>query len=262
MNPGKFFIAIILTFTSISYLYSQDEDLDSLKFEETETVEEDRVYFALAGGYTGDFAFFNFDELNKKLATMNLGLKELKSPVFMQGAQGFTGLGILNMPLFKNMRLGYIGVGGSALTEIEINNYTHGFQYDIGLTGISLDYGFVPFRSLAILVGVTGGWGNLKIEAYKTDKEFDWGNIKYDPESPDDNYYQSAEASLLFVRPNLYIEYAILPYLMARANVGYNFTFMGDWKFNKTAALKNVPAEINGNGLSLQFGIFLGMFNY
>lgn len=260
MNSRKIFLAVIIAFSSFSYLYSQDDEIDTLTFETTETVEEERVYFALAGGYAGDFGFFNFDELNIKLKAMNMGLDELKSPVFMQGAQGFTGLGILNMPLFKNMRLGYIGIGGSALSEKEVGGKTHGFQYDIGMSGISLDYGFVPFRSLAVLIGVTGGWGSIKIEAYETDKDFDWSEI--DPELPDGNYYQSAEASLMFVRPNLNIEYAILPYLMARANVGYNFTFLNDWKFNKTAALQNVPVEINGNGLSLQFGIFLGMFNY
>lgn len=260
MNFRKLFILMLLAFSGISKMYAQDESLDTMSFESTDAVEEERVYFALAGGYAGDFGFFNFDVLNTKLTTMQLGLAELKSTVFMQGAQGFTGLGILNMPLFKNMRIGFIGIGGAALSETVINDVTHGFNYDIGMTGLSLDYGFVPFRSLAILIGVTGGWGNIKLEAYKTSKNFDWNNI--DPTSNDNNYYQSAEASMLFVRPNLYIEYAILPYLMARANVGYNFTFMNDWKFNKTAALTNVPTEVNGNGLALQFGIFLGMFNY
>lgn len=260
MYFNKILIVLLLTISSVTYMFAQDEELDSINFEESEEVVEERVYFALAGGYVGDFGFFNFDVLNDKLNTMGLGLAELKSTVFMQGAQGFTGLGILDIPIFKNIRIGYIGVGGAALSETVINDVTHGFNYDIGMTGLSLDYGFVPFRSLAILIGVTGGWGKIKLEAYKTSKNFDWSNI--DPNSNDNNYYQSAEASMLFVRPNLYIEYAILPYLMARANIGYNFTFMNDWKFNKTAALENVPTEINGNGLALQFGIFLGMFNY
>jgi len=38
-------------------------------------------------------------------------------------------------------------------------------------------------------------------------------------------------------------------------------SFMGDWKADRQTIVTGVPDKINSSGLTLQFGIFVGLFN-
>ncbi len=49
---------------------------------------------------------------------------------------------------------------------------------------------------------------------------------------------------------------------MARASAGYNFSFNTGWEYNSSADLKGVPDDITTGGFSMQFGIFVGLFNF
>ncbi len=261
MELKRILMALIIGFSSFTYLSAQDEDLDNMEFENAPEPEESLTYFAVGGGYIGDFSFFNLDKLDPLLENMNLVPGDFKSTIYLQGAHGFVHMGMLKIPFLKDLRIGVVGLGGASNLETKFGDTTHGFNFDVGMTGVSIDYPFVLFRKFAVLVGVTGGWGEINIEAYKSPKNGKWPD--FSPTAGNNSYFQRATAPLTFIRPNLYLEYAVVPLVMVRANVGYNMTFMGDWKLNRTTSLESstVP-DINGNGLSVQLGLFVGIFNY
>ncbi len=49
---------------------------------------------------------------------------------------------------------------------------------------------------------------------------------------------------------------------MFRLGVAYSTSFGNQWKYNNSADVINMPDKINSNGLVLQTGIFVGLFNY
>jgi hypothetical protein len=122
--------------------FAQDENIDTLKFEDIH--EEKPPYFVVGGGFIGTFFFPKFDDINAQL--INLG-SNFKSPLFLAGGEGIVPTFIL-----KNVRFGIWGMGGSKLIEkdtlISAANNKRGMNYSLGLTGISIDYGYVLLNPL------------------------------------------------------------------------------------------------------------------
>jgi len=244
-------------------IYSQDDQIDDLNFEPTQLDESSIPYFGIAGGYTGTFFFPKFDDLNSHLKSMGFQLGEFETPMYLNGVQGFTAIGII-----PNMRIGFFGVTGSKTQKANFNingaSVEQGLDYYVSLTGINIDYGFVPFKSLAILPGINLGWGGLTLESYQGVKDIDWTHFKSEVDTL--SFMNRAKSTFSFIQPNLNIEFTLTSYFMIRGSVGYNYSFAltGDWEWemNKYSNLKNVPSGINANGLTAQLGIFLGLFNY
>jgi hypothetical protein len=61
--------------------------------------------------------------------------------------------------------------------------------------------------------------------------------------------------------PRLNVEYAFTSFSMIRVNAGYNLSFMGDWQADNISTVTGVPSSINGTGLTVQVGLFVGLFN-
>ncbi len=254
--------SMLLICNSIN-LFSQDEQLDEFSFDSEPLQTESIPYFAIAGGATVNFSFFNYDEINKHLTT-NFPVSDI-SPNFegsmlQIGGEGFTGLVYI-----QDMRVAFFSYAGKKDngTTVAFNgvDYKRQFDYSTGLWGLSLDYAFVPFKRFAILPGVSFAKGYLSINSYQSKSNFDWNNFK--PEVGDQNVWRNElEASYWVVKPQVNLEYAITNFLMFRVGIGYSSTFAYDWKFNKSATVDNMPDGINSNGLQIQSGIFLGLFNY
>jgi hypothetical protein len=68
-------------------------------------------------------------------------------------------------------------------------------------------------------------------------------------------------SNMLFAMPNLNVEYAFTLVSMVRLNVGYNLSFMQDWRADNASTLTGVPTSINASGLTAQVGLFVGLFN-
>ncbi len=240
-------------------IFAQDDRLDELEFESATIKEEKPPYFAIGGGYTGTFIFTNFTELNKKLLepTFNFSQDALTAPIFLSGVQGFTAIGII-----PNVRLGFLGMGGSKTVEkkdslINLNKHV---EYSMSFQGVSIDYGIILMKSLALIPGITFGWGTRTIEVYQAPSEISWD--KFNAIANLNNFLNRAEGNFYFLQPNINFEYALTPFFMIRANAGYALSFGGEWKFNRTANLTGVPKKIDANGFTVQLGLFLGLFNY
>lgn len=243
------FAFLFLTLCSVTLIFAQDNGNLNFQFEETETVEVKPPYFGLGGGYIGAFVFPKFDEVQKRF----FGFDELKGGIYLSGAEGFSAIAII-----PNVRLGFFGFNGSKSYEKAQNDTTMGVSYAIGFTGFSIDYGYVPFKSLALLGGANIGWSNITIEKYKSTSNLDWNSLPNEPTV----YFWSVEGKFWFIEPKINVEYAITPFFMIRAGIGYSFAFSKKWKYNRVSTLDNVPTSLNTNGLKIQFGLFLGLFNY
>jgi hypothetical protein len=241
-----------------STLYSQDERLDELPFEEEDIVDDGaRPYGAVAGGFVANFTFVDFDDLNSKLG--DLGFGEFSGPLITIGGQGFTVL-----PWIPNVRIGVMGVSGSALTD-EITDDNTGIssqaEYTVGYTGLAIDYGYVLTDGLALLGGVTIGYGNQEFAIYNA-RTIDWDGVT--TAAPQTNEgIQKFDQDMIMLQPQVNIEWAFTNLFMFRAGASYNLNFgtADDWNYNNIGTVENMP-EISPNGFNLHAGLFIGLFNY
>ena len=248
-----------LLFVSLTMLFvnlvAQDDKIESLQFEETPIVEERPPYFGIGAGYVGTFIFADYSQINSLFKTNNFGLPEFKNPIYMSGAHGFTGIGII-----PNIRVGFFGSSGTASVTNNVGDTLKGATYSVSFGGFSVNYGIVLFKSFALVPGVNLGWSSATLEIYKTSSNYDW--TKIDNNIDQNAYNKRAEGTFWFAQPHLDIEYVLTPFLMVRANVGYSASFSPTWKYHKEASLSNVPSGINTSGLTAQFGILVGLFNF
>lgn len=245
-----------LVFSTFLPAMAQDDDLDKLSFEETPLSDEKSPYFAVGGGFVGTFHFTNFDELKKNTKLSEYGVADLKAPLFIYGAQGFTAI-----PFISNLRAGVFGTAGGQQVVVKNLDTTRSLNYSLSVTGLSLDYAFQPLKKLVILPGVNLGAGTITIETGQTVGTRDYTKELGKPDNPN-NFYNKLTGGFLFVQPNINIEYAFTAFSLLRLNAGYMVGFSPSWKADRSdAEVANMPKDINANGLTLQFGVFVGLFN-
>lgn len=256
-------LKVLITFSAIILLSlninAQDERIDEFSFDQEPLQSESSPYFALGGGVTINFSLTNYDEVNKVLSAFIPG-KSFDGILTQIGGEGFTGLIYIN-----NLRVTFFSYGGSKSEStnltIDSKNYNRNFNFAAGMWGASFDYAIVPTRKLAILPGLGIGRSSLNIDSYQSQSEFQWNELK--PEFSDVNVFRhEIEGTYWNIKPQINIEYALTSFMMIRAGVGYNFGFGYDWKYNKEATVNSIPDDLNANGLSIQTGIFFGLFNY
>lgn len=256
----KTLILCFLLLNAVSLFSLQDERLDEFSFESSELKHESTPYFAIAGGATFTFQFANFDAVNQHLITKGFDVGEFSGQVNLWGGEGFTG--VVYIP---NMRIGFLSYGGSKILSKDYPagdepGFKREVEYSVGITGVSLEYAYVPLKSFAIIGGVSVGQGSLELNTYQTQSESDWNN--YDPATNQFNFLNTAASNFWFIKPNVHFEYAITNFLMFRVGLSYNYTMGYDWTLNNSSTLKNVPDDFNANALQIQTGIFLGLFNF
>ncbi len=273
---NKFFIALIAIFVvNISFLYAQDDNLDSLDFEyqEADEFEEaNTTYFTFGGGFVLNMLKLNFDDLNKHLLDNKFinSNDKLDGYLYQLGGQGFISIGVI-----PNIRLGFLSVGGSktpwekgkldTTTSPIVTKY---LDYHTSFTGLTIDYAILPIKNFrfVVLPGVAIGRGSIKIETYRSEGEIDWNDYKF--ENRNNDYYSSLESGFWYFTPNVNFEYSPTDFSLFRLSIGYSLSMMGDisinndWKMNNQTEIINMPSGINSNGLNIQFGIFLGLFNF
>ncbi len=252
MKKMMFLFFLMLLISPV--LKAQDDELDDMDFEEAPLPNESPVYFAIGAGYLGTMTFINYDEINTKLKN-DFKLPEYEGSMYLSGVHGFTGIGII-----PNIRLGFFGLTGVNNVSKDTDTTKYGSSLSLSYMGFTIDYGFVPFEHFAVLPGIQVGWSEMKQEIYNTRNNSDWADFK--PNNDGKYFVKSIRGTYTFVQPHLYLEYAIKPYLMVRASAGYNFSFSPDWEYNSSVAMENVPDKISTSGLSVQFGIFVGLFNF
>lgn len=245
----KFCFLWLIFFFSAGITFGQD-NVDNIQFEESNVQIEKPPYFGLGGGYVGNFLFLNLNEINT--LGKDIGLGEFKSPMYLSGAQGFTAIGII-----PNLRIGFSGYSGFNKTEKKDNyNMTKGMKFEVYYASFAVDYGIVLFKSFAFLPGINFGWSQITLNNYNIN-QFSWDDIKK-------NVYTSnlVQGSFWFVQPGVNFEFAATPFLMIRLGAGYPISFSSKWQLNDVIEVSDVPTGIKPEGFVLNFGIFVGLFNY
>jgi len=102
----------------------------------------------------------------------------------------------------------------------------------------------------------------MKLESYQTESEINWTEFK--PGADNINFQQTIETTYWHISPMLSFEYAPTFLSMFRASIGYSMSLGSNWYLNGNpdSEVKKVPDGINSNGLTVQFAILLGIFNY
>ncbi|MDA3842906.1 MAG: hypothetical protein PF588_00875, partial [Candidatus Kapabacteria bacterium] len=132
--------------------------------------------------------------------------------------------------------------------------------------GLSINYAlYTPFENtmLIIMPGVNIGWGKLRLEYSQSSSDANWFNIK--PEADSESFTNRMESGFLFVQPTINLEWAPTSFMVFRVAVSYTITGQYEWAYNGLSEFTDegaVPDEVNANGMSVQLGIFFGLFNY
>lgn len=228
-----------------------DLDIERLEIPQAQT-DFTTPYFGVGGGFVGSFLFLNPAPLNTKLQQWGVG--ELSRPLFLAGGEAIATLGLI-----PNVRVGFFGAGGSKEIRHSAGaDAERRAELRVSTTGLAVAYVFVPLRSLALLPTFAGGWGTIGVELAQAPSRTRWEEI---PQEMGATFLHSLNASYLFLSPQLYFEYAPLPFLLLRLGGGYLFAFVGAWKQNSIADVEGVPPTLTPSGASAQFAIFVGLFN-
>lgn len=244
---------VVLSLLCAPGLLAQESGLDLDRLEIPAPASEPSVpYFSLGGGFVGLFLFPRFDDLNAKTSQWQLG--SFSRPMFLSGIEGVVTIGVI-----PNLRVGVFGIGGNKQVEASSADTQRRAEFSLGATGLSVSYALVPVRSLALLPTLSGGWGGVRIEFAHSPTRTRWDELT--PDLGARSSLQRLSASYFFIHPQLYIEYAPLPFLLLRLGGGYQFSFVGEWQHNGIATVEGVPSGITASGASAQFAIFVGLFN-
>lgn len=244
----------VLLYTLPTLLSAQQDDLDLERLEIPPLSAETSVpYFGIGGGFVGLFLFPELEALNAKLQQWGMGT--MSAPLFVSGIEGFATVGLI-----PNVRVGFFGIGGRKELQSNFHPDTQR-QAELGITatGLAIAYAVVLVRSVTILPALAGGWGMMSVELAQAPSRTRWDELP--PQGAVTTFLQRLTASYLFLHPQLYVEYAPLPFLLLRLGGGYQFSFVGEWKQNRIAVTDGVPQTLKASGASAQFSIFVGLFN-
>lgn len=250
-------ISLILLLFTLN-VFSQDDRLDEFSFEE-QSFDEKIMYFGIGGGYTGSFFITDMSDLNQFLENNDYGLEEIPDNLYHHGLELMSSTVII-----PNTRIGFFRYSGASevSTNIDFNgqNYKRRAEYKNFMTGVPLEYVFMPFKSFAIVPGVAVGYGNTEIDLTQTPNEIDFGNLE--STNIDGSFFHQISTPYWFAMPRLNIEYAFTQFTVIKLSGFYLTSFAQDWKFNNEAALQQIPDGLDASGYAVQIGIYVGLFNY
>lgn len=260
MKKATIISILIIVITSLPILLSaQDDALDKMKFgNEYAPGEKAKTYFGIGLGYSNNIFFANNDDINIKLEDFGFKGDAMTVPMYLHGFELFT-----SIP-FANLTLGFSYKKGSESIDYdELNRYS---DFSVSFTGLYVDYIFVPFNKFSISLGMELGEGKLNLEIYQSPKDIDWNNMK--PDWNNESFYHNSSMGFIYLQPKIDFEYILTNWIMTRFNISYNFAInesgiinKNNWSYNNSSNISNVPSTLGANGLTIQLGIFVGLYS-
>ena len=213
--------------------------------------------FGGAGGFTPIILFPNYDDVNSEI--VNLGMNKLSGPLYAWGGGGY-----IYVMIIDNLRLGGIGFSGFQSEKSTLNGFNNEVVYSLGGGAATIEYTFPFVKNMALSAGFMIGGGSLDINIYQNAVSSSWkgvwGNVVTNTIDVNKNYKLSN--SFFFLSPTVNLDFPITRFLAIRGGLGYQFTFGSDWEISNGQKLTGVPSGLNGNGLFIQTGIFIGLFAF
>ncbi len=225
---------------------------EQFSFDDIPVDDVQQRYVAAGIGYMGMVGFPKYDALNALAG--KLGLGSYSGPIVINGGGGF-----VSTLVVPNLRLGLYGAGGSKVLEAtRSDSSTASLRFGTQLTAVHLDYSVRIFRSFTMFPSVMIGPETYDLEMTQSQA----GGAPFDTifsGAQGSNGYAHISNSHVFYYPSLNFEYTITRFLMLRVGAGYKGTFGGSWTDAAGTPVNGVP-DINTDGLTVQFGAFLGLF--
>ena len=231
-------------------------------------------YLGFGLGYLGMHTFVDNKAMNDLATLMDMPEFSAGLSSFVGGGFFFGGIGI------ENIRYGFYSTSGSkeVISNVMLADdpttpnsktaYTRKLVYSSGLLAFQLDYAlFLPPEGLIFFPGLMIARESSEIELSQIkDNGLSFTNLY---NSKDFNGAQVAEVGLnrysrirrqsFQIRPTLTLDYAVNQLLLFRVGAGYGFNLDSEWKQSAGTTISDVP-ELNSDGLSLHFGLFVGLF--
>jgi len=261
----RFVLGLCCLVVTVTAAHAQVDTTDTFDFDDIPVDDVRPPYLGVGGGYLGMLTFMNFDDLNT--IGRSFGLDDFSGQVFMNGGGGLTAIGLV-----PNLRVGVFGAGGSLDRTVNVSlggtAYTRTLRFGLGITAAQFDYAIPIFDGFTVFPGVMLGGGTATLELTQTRAENPTFQDLVDNATYSDsgvvNFNRSTNLSRsrFYVNPAVNFEYVPIQFLMIRAGVGYGMLtnwFGGEWKDPAGATVSDVP-DINANGLAVQFGLFIGLF--
>ncbi len=221
-------------------------------------------FFSVGGGILGAYFTPNLTVFNANVAQPFVE-KNYRQEVWMIGGQGF-----ITLPWVKNLRIGGMGYSGTSVDcgctnttvgadSTSVNRY---LTYQIGYAALTIDY-VLPLRTgrFHIVPGIALGYGAVNIYARQDVNGVDFDIAQeFNGSSPYTTHTYSSNFFLYM--PQLQFEYSPVGYLMFRLTAAYQGTSMGTWTKDQGITLGSSTGltGINGSGLVVSLGAFLGLF--
>jgi hypothetical protein len=210
-----------------------------------------------AVGFTTSFLFLDLDALNKVLGSSNAAPFD-NSTMALFGGQGYGYIMVI-----PNLRLGYMGMGGTKKSLSVQGNTRRYVDLSTGFNGASIDYVIPVVPRLDVAVGALIGGGSVDIKMSRDDGLVkSWDNVwaGFGSGTSAQEYSTKLSGSFFVIQPSLNVEFALLRWLEIRGGVSYLGMTGGDWKIDDRYDLVGVPDPVSGKGWMINTGIFLGTF--
>lgn len=212
--------------------------------------------FGGGGGYTPGWLIPKIDVINEKLSLLNIpGFSE--SGFYTSGGAGFLYIGFI-----QNLRLGGMGFGGSASRTSNLNNMNREAILSVGGGGLTIEYTLPWVRDFGISLGVVFGGGNMTIELYNNDGNFEWKNVWNELPSNTSNISRTLSNDFWLFSPTLNIDIPFYRFFVFRVGAGYLLSLGEEWTIENDQRLKNVPSSLNAKSFFIQTGVFIGFFSF
>ncbi len=264
--PALFLLAFLLGTPELS---AQDEDtteFDDFDFDEIPVDDFEADYVGFGLGYLGNYGLLPLDEASS-LAT-SLGMPEFGSGLLSHRLGLF--IGGIGLP---NLRYGfYFPMGGSKEvtgdTTILNTEYERKVVFSSNRLSFQVDYAIpLPADGLVFFPGLMVSSEQSELELYQTRKDDLTYDILFDPDEYNGSQSANAEPinygriqrSSIQLQPTLTIDYAVNYFLLLRAGAGYGFNVSGEWEHSSGIPVSGAP-DIQSDGMQIQFGLFVGLF--
>jgi hypothetical protein len=215
--------------------------------------------FALGGGYLPGWIMPDLNALNDNIT--GFGAPKLpKNGFFASGGAGF-----VYVPNVPNLRVGGMGFGGSTKSGIWAKGYDNEVEYTTGFGGLTVEYTLPFWHTPAISLGAIIGGGSTEIIISRHQGTLPWNYIWAeisDSLKTTANYSRTLKNSYFAFAPTVNIDIPLYRLVDFRVGAGYTFAVGSKWTLDNNINLDDVPKKLNGGGLFITTGIFLGFFSF
>ena len=260
MGVFLFNLLIVPNIYSQEEQISDDDLLNGFDYEPVHSSTPSNAYKVLGIGYAGNMFFTKLEDFSKELQA-NFDFPELKTPIFMHRFGVY-----LALDPTKNFSIGYNYASGSKMVEKSLSGdllgYTRNLDYSVTSHSAELDYAIVPIKDFAILIGSSIGYSRIGIEYNQVKGDYQY-QAQLDPAADANTKYQRMDGSFFFAEPHLILQYKLASNFMFKASGGYSFAFSPTWRLNNSdSEIKNVPTSLKPEGMVMQVGLYVGIFDF